>query len=171
MTLVNHTVTYEVEDAPFFYLAGPMTEVADHNFHEFRRVEARLKFEGMTIVSPYDLKSQPAPSEGGNPPASTTPEGLELLRRDVNIVMDPNCVGIILLPGWEESFGAGVETFIGEAWSRPLHAYREDENGNPSLVLIESRQGWLERYRLREAFDKMMGVTTMRGRAAGELER
>ena len=137
MTLVNTSMDYEAEDGPFFYLCGPMTKMPDHNFHEFRRVAAKLREAHMRIVMPYDLADQPAPSEGGNPPESYTKQGLDLLRRAVNIVMDPNCVGLIALPGWEDSFGTLIETYIGEAWGRDLYAYKETTTGNPMLVYMQ----------------------------------
>lgn len=167
--LIQRTVIYEVEDSPFFYLAGPMTKVHDHNFHEFRRVEALLKADDLCVVSPYDLKSQPAPSEGGNPPASTSPQGLEMLRRDVNIVMDPDCAGIILLPGWEDSFGAGVETFIGEAWGRKLFSFIEGEK-DYELRPVLSREDALSRFRFKQEFVERLGHTTPQGRSDGVLE-
>lgn len=141
-----------VPNEEFFYLAGPMTGYPAFNYPRFEAVAKRLRNLGYVICTPHELENnlyyqEARASERGEEVhlASTGQEGQELLRRDVNIVMHPLCIGLIVLEGWEKSHGALIETFIGSRWQRQMLLYREDptfgvvlEHFNRDSVLMEA---------------------------------
>jgi len=102
-----------------FYLAGPMTGIAQFNFPAFYSAAAALRSRGLEIVSPAELDQ--ASGIADKAMASTdgrlTTSGIEqtwgdLLARDVKIVAD-EVDGIIFLDGWQASRGARLEAFVG----------------------------------------------------------
>lgn len=153
------TIDVTVPEGEFYYLAGPMTGYPQHNFPEFERVAARLGEAGMNICSPADL-DQPIYDEvmagDGNQVhlRSDSELGRDLLRRDVNIVMHPRCVGVIVLKGWHESRGALIETFIGDRFGRNIYAYDEDATGKFYLVMID-RDSALLHFEAKKRLDLM----------------
>lgn len=136
MTIV---IDVNVPDEKYYYLAGPMTNYPQHNFPRFKQVAAKLRGRGLVICSPADLDApiyeEVMRGDGTQPHLRSDADiGLDLLRRDVNIVMHPNCIGIICLEGWENSFGADIETFIGDKWGRKLLHYYDDGD---NFTLVE----------------------------------
>lgn len=111
----------------YWYLAGPMTGLPNYNFPRFREVAAKLREWGYSIVSPAELDL------GAVEPGDFAWRGY--LRRDANIVMDENCLGVICLEGWEDSRGANVETFLAKAFKKPIYVYSDD--GNATLTWID----------------------------------
>jgi hypothetical protein len=100
--------------SPRFYLAGPMSNIPQHNFPAFDQAAHRLRSMGFEIVSPAELDS---PAERARCLAS--PDGKDkgpdswgtLLSRDVALIAD--CVdGIIFLPHWVSSRGARLEAYV-----------------------------------------------------------
>lgn len=78
------------------YLSGPMTGIPDNNFPAFREWAARLRADGMEVVSPAEIQ------EAGT---------WELcLRADIRELC--TCDAIALMPGWEGSKGANLELHI-----------------------------------------------------------
>jgi hypothetical protein len=139
------TIDVPVPYGEFYYLAGPMTGYPQHNFPEFQRVSEKLTKAHYTICSPADLDApiydEVMDGDGTQEHLrSDAPVGLALLRRDVNIVMHPRCVGVICLKGWEDSFGAQIETFIAKRFKRPIYLFIEDAWIRPedtAFVLME----------------------------------
>lgn len=89
------------------YLSGPMTGIPKHNFPAFEFAMGRLMYEGHQVVSPH---MQEGDEEHGKSADgfSVTPELYdELLARDYALIEE--CDGIVFLPGWEDSGGAGRE--------------------------------------------------------------
>lgn len=115
---------------PYYYLAGPMTGIPAFNFPEFDRISGRLRDAGYNIISPAELDSPEArkkalasPDGAGNKEADS--DWRDYLRRDVNIVMDENCLGVICINGWENSKGARLETYVAEAFGKPIGLFLE----------------------------------------------
>jgi hypothetical protein len=102
------------------YIAGPMTSIPGFNFPEFDRAAAHLRARGHEVVSPAELDSPEhrvaaLASTDGDPAAynATTGETWgDLLARDVKIIADSGVEAIVVLPGWERSRGARLETFV-----------------------------------------------------------
>lgn len=130
-------------DDPFFYLGGPMTGIPQFNFPEFRRVATKLRAEGYNIVSPAELddpeSARAAMESNDGAPGSGSANGEEwedFLARDVVICALPTCIGAIMLPGWEKSNGARLETFVIDRLKKPVLTYRES-GGKPVLVSVD----------------------------------
>lgn len=121
----------------YWYLAGPMTGLPNYNFPRFREVAAKLREWGYNIVSPAELDPNEVVHETGFHPdrEQGDREWRRYLRRDANIVMDENCLGVICLEGWEDSRGANVETFLAKAFKKPIYVYSDD--GNATLTWID----------------------------------
>lgn len=105
------------------YTAGPMTHYPQFNFPAFDAVAASLRRAGFDVVSPAELDS---PEDRAA--AMASPDGSALsygngikktwgafLSRDVKLIADGGIEAIVVLPGWEGSRGARLETFVGSA--------------------------------------------------------
>lgn len=81
------------------YVAGPMTGILDHNFPAFHAAANRLREAGWDVVNPAD-------NFGGR----TDLPRERYLRADVALLVQ--CDAIAMLPGWENSLGAGLEYLL-----------------------------------------------------------
>jgi hypothetical protein len=82
------------------YVSGPMTGMPAFNFPAFHAAAAALRSEGYAVVNPAELDAaDPAPMAWA-----------DYLRRDIAQLV--TCEGIALLPGWEGSKGARLESHI-----------------------------------------------------------
>lgn len=86
------------------YVAGPMTGYPEFNYPAFAEASARLRALGYVVVSPHEI----------NPPelGFDHPWGW-YMRRDIVALLDVDAV--VVLPGWETSKGAKLETDIAAA--------------------------------------------------------
>lgn len=128
------------QDKLYFYLAGPMTGYPQFNFPAFTEAANRLRYAGFNIVSPAELDDPEVYQQSISSPdgkAEYDNDYRALLHRDVNIVMHPNCVGVICLPGWEKSKGAGIETFIAQEFDRALYFYDEGTGFDFELLSLD----------------------------------
>lgn len=102
------------------YIAGPMSGIPHFNFEAFDAMATRLRREGHDVVSPAEM-DDPADREA----AMSSPDGHMLnytgataktwgdfLSRDVKLLADDGIEGVVVLPGWERSKGARLETFV-----------------------------------------------------------
>ena len=80
---------------PHLYLCGPMSGLPDFNYPAFHQAAARLRGLGYRVTNP---------AENGLPKQSAW---IEHMRADIKGLVD--CDGLALLPGYENSKGAGVE--------------------------------------------------------------
>ena len=83
---------------PSYYLSGPMTGIAEHNFPHFHTVAAALRLLGHTIVNPAEIN------------VASAGDWHRCLRADIRALCD--CTGIVMLAGWEASQGAQLELHI-----------------------------------------------------------
>lgn len=121
------------------YTAGPMSGIPQFNFPAFDEAAARLRRLGYEVVSPAELDSPESraaalASEDGDPAeyASTTGETWgDLLARDVKIVADEVDV-VAVLPGWQSSRGARLETYVARLCGKPVVEY-------PTLDPVDAR--------------------------------
>lgn len=130
-------------DKKYWYLAGPMSGRPGFNYREFDRVSELLRQQGYPIVSPAEFEHEKerkviAEASGTEDPADVGPAWEDCLARDVCVVAHPNCVGIILLPEWQDSRGARLETFVASELDKPLFEFDEHEM---QLMQIERAEG------------------------------
>lgn len=93
------------------YIAGPMTGYVDFNYPAFEAAASWLRHAGYEVVSPHEV----------NPPTVTV--GFDhawdwYMRRDLVALM--NVEAVVVLPGWESSKGATLETHIARALGMPV---------------------------------------------------
>lgn len=142
------------ETEPYYYLAGPMTGIPSFNIPEFDRIAQNLRNDFWHIVSPAELDDpEVRASSMASPDGAAETSGSEwntFLRRDVNIVMHPACMGVICIEGWEGSKGARLETFVAQEFGLGLWRYRDRDDGYDLLPL--DRDAELRAYDLMERF-------------------
>ncbi len=111
----------------YYYLAGPMSNLPGLNFAEFDRIAAALRQTGMNLLNPAELSTEQERRDAEENKDITVEYDEELwkecLRRDIGYVINPNCVGVICLEGWENSLGARVETYNAEMLGLPIYKY------------------------------------------------
>lgn len=115
------------------YLAGPMTGIPSFNIPMFDRVAAVLRSQGYDIVSPAELDDPEiraislASPDGAIATLNTHGQTWgDFLARDVKLLADDGIEGVVVLPGWERSNGARLETFVANALKfLPVFRYTE----------------------------------------------
>lgn len=123
-----------------WYVAGPMTNLPQFNFPAFDAAAAALRTQGFAIISPAELDSPEMRAA-----AYASPNGdlgqLEaalghreswgsVLARDVQVVAD-RVIGVILLPGWENSRGALLEVAVALLCGKAFRVYEDDPDIGP----------------------------------------
>jgi len=113
------------------YLAGPMTGIPQFNYPAFAEGAITLRGLGYEVVSPAEQDSSAVQkmalaSETGNliELASTEETYGDILSKDVKIVID-EVDGVVLLPEWEFSRGARLETFIAITVQKPVFTLQD----------------------------------------------
>jgi hypothetical protein len=99
-----------------------MRGYAEHNFPAFREAAQTLRRYGVQVVSPAEKDLQ----VGFDPTRPVEEQGFDLkaaLRWDLEQVLEVDAV--VLLPGWEESFGAQAEANLARAVGTPVHEYED----------------------------------------------
>jgi hypothetical protein len=96
------------------YLCGPMSDIPQHNIPLFERATADLRRRGFEVVAPHELDD---PLERASSLAS--PDGAmpreawaARLSRDLLRLVTDGVQAVVVLPGWEHSKGASLETFV-----------------------------------------------------------
>jgi hypothetical protein len=113
------------------YLAGPMTGIPQFNFPAFDAAAADLRERGFEVVSPAELddpetRAAAFASPDGAPGSGTASDETwgDFLARDVKLIADTGIEAIVVLPDWDKSRGAKLETFVGNALcGLPVYAY------------------------------------------------
>ena len=133
------------------YIAGPMTHRPQFNFPTFDAMADSLRAMGMTVVSPAELDD---PEDRAR--AMASPDGAPLhytygkthadfLARDLKIIAE-QVDAICVLPGWSDSTGARIETFIGFAYGKPVVQLVGDTLWD--VPMLELVRGWAKDRRL-----------------------
>jgi hypothetical protein len=111
------------------YVAGPMTGIPQMNFPCFDDAASALRQRGYEVVSPAELDSPESraaalASEDGTPAGYAEGETWgQFLARDVKLIADEGIQAIVVLPGWQESRGARLETFVARLCGLPILKY------------------------------------------------
>lgn len=117
------------------YIAGPMTYIPQFNIPAFDEAAENLRQRGYTIVSPAELDDEATRAHAllsvDGSPESESAKGEtwgDFLARDVKLVADI-VDGIVVLPGWETSRGACLETFCGaRLCGKPVYYYTQHKH-------------------------------------------
>lgn len=122
------------------YIAGPMTWHPQFNYPAFIEAASVLRERGYDVVSPAELdnpedRAAALASVDGNPAtyAGSSTWG-DFLSRDVKLIADGGIEGIAVLPGWQNSSGARLETFVGKAL-KGIPVYALDPYTNELLTV------------------------------------
>jgi hypothetical protein len=92
-----------------YYLAGPMNGYPEHNHPAFHKAAAELRACGHTIISPAEY-------------GQLVTGWQTVMKRDIHALLW--CDAVIVMPGWEKSRGARLETRI--AWDLEMLIYPLD---------------------------------------------
>lgn len=95
------------------YLAGPMTGLPDYNYPAFHAAAAKLRALGHTVLNP---------AENPAPPCGTWQA---YMRQAITQLVQ--CQSIVLLPGWADSKGAGLEFDIAMRLGLAMHRFEDFE--------------------------------------------
>jgi Domain of unknown function (DUF4406) len=135
-----------VDTTEVIYIAGPMTGIPQFNFPAFDAVAEGLRSQDYTVVSPAEMddpqtrKAALASPDGA--PGSGTTDGQtwgDFLARDVKLIADEIDV-VAVIPGWEKSRGARLETFVARALCGKRVVYAGSLRKVPKIVLAKA---WL----------------------------
>jgi hypothetical protein len=103
------------------YTAGPMSGISQMNFPAFDALAYRLRKAGYEVISPAELddpKSRLAALASLDGNLNISHPGVSwgmFLARDVELIADDGIEAVVVLPGWEKSRGARLETFVANA--------------------------------------------------------
>lgn len=104
------------------YIAGPMTGIPSFNIPAFDAAASALRRAGHEVTSPAELDNPAIRAISLASPdgaiATLRSHGQtwgDFLARDVKLLADDGFQGIVVLPGWEGSRGARLETFVANA--------------------------------------------------------
>lgn len=125
------------------YIAGPMTCIPKFNFPAFDAAAAKLRKEGYEVWSPAEMDDpetrELALASPDGMPGTASAKGEtwgDFLARDVKIVAD-TVEAIAVLPGWNKSKGARLETFIAFLCYKPIYYY-SSRTKVPFTILIKA---------------------------------
>ena len=104
-----------------------MSGYPSFNFPAFNAAAKHLRMEGYRVIAPHETDSPEAQaiclaSKNGDLEATELKWG-ELLGRDIEIVADKYCVGVVCLDGWRFSKGARLEVFCAAQLNKPIFQY------------------------------------------------
>lgn len=117
----------------YWYLCGPMSGYPQFNYPAFHEAATALRVQGYNILSPAELDppekqvEYESSQDGGG--EGYIPEYTDLLGRDLAVVIDANCIGVICLPGWQASRGGNLETTVARNLEKPVMEYHRDQDG------------------------------------------
>jgi Domain of unknown function (DUF5664)/Domain of unknown function (DUF4406) len=112
----------------YWYISGPMRGIPKYNFPLFDELRDELKLMGFQVVSPADHDREVEPNveetehyAKGDPSFNANGSKFhQLIGWDLRMIAHPDCAGIVLLPGWENSTGAQHERYVAEACGKKI---------------------------------------------------
>lgn len=115
------------------YPAGPMTGHPQFNIPKFDAAAEELRRAGYRVTSPAELddpetRAAAMASPDGDPAEYRRLTGKtwgDFLARDVKLLADGDIEAVVVLPGWEKSRGARLETFVASRMvGLPIYHYK-----------------------------------------------
>jgi hypothetical protein len=138
-----------------------MTGVPQFNIPAFDAAAEALRADGFDVVSPAELDDPEtraislASPDGAIATLETHNKTWgDFLSRDVKLLADDGIEAIYVLPGWESSRGARLETFVGAAMcGLPIYRY-SDGTRVSSFSLVRAWAGTLWNTALDQLFGR-----------------
>lgn len=132
------------------YIAGPMTGIPQFNIPAFDEAAAVLRAQEHEVVSPAELddlftREEALSSGTGDQDHVTSGTWGDFLARDVKMIADDGIEAVFVLPGWEQSKGARMESFVAHLCGLPVLRY-PDGLPVPRYELIMAWTGELPIY-------------------------
>lgn len=127
------------------YIAGPMRGIKDFNFPAFDAAAKRLRMLGHTVFSPaeYDRENHgdifKSPT-GDHADVPNAPSVRTLLAADLAWI-SANAEGVVVLDGFEMSYGANAEIALAEALSLPVIPLDDVEPAEDAYEVAMSNYG------------------------------
>jgi hypothetical protein len=126
-----------------WYVAGPMSGLPQFNVPAFLEAQKMFEDRGFPVQLPADLDDpkivkQLLQSEDGahNPDQTGGLTWGDCLALDVKLISD-KCHGVAVLPGWNRSRGARLETFVAALNDKPI-VYASTMHKVPRKTLIRA---------------------------------
>ncbi len=121
----------------YWYISGPMRGYAEFNFPAFDAAAKVLREQGYAVLSPAEMDREHG--FDGNGLTGTTEEldavdfcPATAIRRDLDVILAAECVGVIVLPNWEGSRGANVEVSLAQLLGKPVITYPDLTSIDPA---------------------------------------
>lgn len=109
------------------YISGPMRGIPCYNFPEFDSLADYLTDRGYQYINPADHDRVVEPDLevtkhylAGDPSLNDRDNFHQLLGWDLAQIASPECDGVVMLPGWENSTGAQHERYVAEACGKAV---------------------------------------------------
>lgn len=99
------------------YVAGPMSGYPRWNFDAFDEATAQLRAAGHSVYSPAEIERKGGFDPDAPVDAFTQEDREAAMKRDLDFVLFVDALA--LLPGWEDSAGAGLEVAVAKAIGTP----------------------------------------------------
>jgi uncharacterized protein DUF4406 len=144
------------------YLAGPMRGIEEYNFPAFHKATAWLRAEGWTVFSPAERdEADPSIDHTVDVAGWNGSRGLDyFMAHDLKAVCEMDAV--VLLPGWEKSQGARLETMVAVEIQHPVFEIVRSFTGQHKLRHVSPERIAAQFIAGTVAFDGLPtpGVTT-----------
>jgi hypothetical protein len=117
------------------YIAGPMSGIPQFNIPTFDKAAQELRDLDYDVVTPAELDDpefrewclDSPDGDLSKVPAHLQRTWGDLLARDVKLIADGDIEVIYVLPGWQGSRGARLETVVGHLAGLPVFSVSNDE--------------------------------------------
>lgn len=108
------------------YIAGPMTGYPSFNFPAFDMAAHDLRKRGFEVFSPAEMDDEVTraaivASPDGAPVGR--PQFAAFMARDLTLIIAGGIEAVYVLPGWDQSPGAKLETFTAKLLGLPVVDY------------------------------------------------
>lgn len=130
------------------YTAGPMTHIPQFNYPAFDALARSLRAAGFDVVSPAELddpddRAAALASPDGDPARYTGHSTWgDFLARDVKLISDGGIDAVVVLPGWERSRGARLETFVAFLNDYPIYTWDATYEELRRVPMLELTRSW-----------------------------
>lgn len=108
------------------YVAGPMRSIPYFNYPAFEKATEFLRSKGFEVISPAEMDGAEAAFNPYTLPPDydwrVVPPEFDMnaaIRRDLLAIL--KCDGVAVLPGWQKSSGARLETHLNAFLGHPLY--------------------------------------------------